>query len=133
MFGKGAAKPLPFSSYLLFGTRDSLTILAGFSLPPLISKQILQPTFPQMNPKTADVVAQLTVPCAMQFLSTPLHLLGLHLYNFRNSTRTARILNIKKFYWGTAFARIGRIFPAYGIGGVINRQLRESLNDRYLK
>eukprot|EP01036_Dinobryon_divergens_P036621 gene36621-47731_t len=37
MFGKGSPRPLPALSYGLFATRDSMTILAGFSLPGLIS------------------------------------------------------------------------------------------------
>lgn len=130
MFGKGSAKPLPIPSYMLFGARDSLTILAGFSLPPIISKEFIQPVF-HIPKKTADVISQLTVPCVMQFISTPLHLLGLHLYNYRQSDGASRLANIRHFYWGTAFARIGRIFPAFGIGGVVNRQLRETLKEKY--
>lgn len=40
MFGKGTPRPLPVMSYGLFATRDSLTILAGFSLPGIISNYV---------------------------------------------------------------------------------------------
>ena len=36
MFGTGAPKPMPISSMSLFAARDSMTILASFSLPGLI-------------------------------------------------------------------------------------------------
>jgi hypothetical protein len=37
MFGVGEVKSFPIKSYGLFATRDSMTILASFSLPGLIS------------------------------------------------------------------------------------------------
>ena len=122
MFGKGAPKPLPLPSYALFTVRDSLTILAGFSLPPLIAESLSQ----QMgwNRTRADVLSQLTVPCLIQFVSAPMHLLGLDLYNRPVVNAGDRWSFIRKQYLGTALARIGRIFPAYGIGGVINKKLR---------
>jgi hypothetical protein len=62
----------------------------------------------------------------MQFISTPMHLLGLDLYNRPTmNTFTHRISFIGKEYTKTAMARIGRIFPAYGIGGIVNQRLRQ--------
>jgi hypothetical protein len=124
MFGKGLPKPLPLPSYALFTARDSLTILAGFSLPPIIAERmnvemgIARPT--------ADLVAQLTIPCAVQFISSPMHLLGLDLYNRSQVSGSDRVSFIRREYLGTSLARIGRIFPAYGVGGVINRKLRNT-------
>merc|ERR1711998_247991 len=79
-----------------------------------------------MDAQTADVQAQLVCPCAMQFLSCPLHLYGLDLYNNPESSRTnaMRTSFITKEYLKTALARIGRILPAFGIGGVINKEVR---------
>ena len=126
-------RPLPIQSYGLFAARDSMTILASFSLPGIISK-----TMQDSNgvPKTiADTSAQLITPVSMQILSTPLHLHGLDLYNRQIASNSDRILFIKQEYFKTVLARMARIFPAFGIGGVVNKSIRSSgkqfLIDRY--
>lgn len=72
-------------------------------------------------------VAQFVVPAAVQGVSTPLHLLGLDLYNrpgvgvWGNEGRVKRVLRD----WGmSAVARVGRIVPAFGVGGVVNMKVR---------
>lgn len=79
MFGKGDPRPLPITSYGLFATRDSMTILASFSLPGLISTK-LQNNF-GYSKTFSDTSSQLICPVTMQIFSTPLHLHGLDLYN----------------------------------------------------
>jgi hypothetical protein len=124
MFGTGAPKPMPLSSMSLFATRDSMTILASFSLPGLISERMQN----NMNfgKTSADNLAQLITPVSMQIFSTPLHLFGLDLYN-RDKVNSSndRIEFIKREYIKTALARMARIFPAFGIGGVINKYIRK--------
>lgn len=126
MFGKGDPRPMHFSSLALFGARDSMTILASFSLPGIISKQLQQDC--GVAKLTADTSAQLVTPCAMQFLSTPLHLLGLDIYNRPTVSGGDRIRFVQQEYVKTALARIARIFPAYGIGGVVNKYMRKTGN-----
>lgn len=63
-------------------------------------------------------------PAGMQFLSTPLHLLGLDLYNNPQHTPAARAKFIADTYMPSAVARVARIGPAFGIGGVANTTLR---------
>ena len=70
MFGKGDPRPLPTRSFGLFAARDSMTILASFSLPPIFSK-IMQKDL-GWSQTTSDIVAQLCTPVSMQLLSTPL-------------------------------------------------------------
>ncbi len=65
----------------------------------------------------------------MQILSTPLHLYGLNLYNVQVATGEERIAFIKKEYLKTTLARMARIFPAFGIGGVVNKYVRKSGNE----
>lgn len=113
MFGTGQPRPLPKVSYALFSGRDSLTIFASFNLPALLA------------PYTGLNVAQLTVPCAMQFLSTPMHLLGLDVYNRSNKSTKSRWHEVKQRYWKSTAARIMRILPAFGIGGIVNRDARQ--------
>jgi hypothetical protein len=108
-----------------------MTILAGFSLPGIISVS-LQDSI-GWTKSSADTYAQLLTPCGMQILSTPLHLHGLDLYNRDNIGTKERISFIQKEYVKTTIARMMRIFPAYGIGGVVNTNLRKLLNDTLIE
>jgi len=124
-FGKGIIKPVPLQSYLLYGTRDSLTILASFILPPHISKLLQKEGIGQVR---ADILSQLVTPCAMQIFSTPLHLLGMDIYNAPQNNFKQRVEFIQREYVKTAIARISRIFPAFGVGGVVNKYVRHMGN-----
>lgn len=126
MFGVGDPKPFPSISYALFATRDSMTILGSFTLPPIVGK-VIDKQF-QLGKQTSDNLAQLTVPCMIQFLSCPLHLYGLDRYNRPDPSLTYkdRLLRIKQEYLKTALARIARILPAFGVGGVVNKYVRQS-------
>ena len=77
-----------------------------------------------ISKSNSDVLAQLIAPCAAQFVSSPLHLLGMDLYNTPKSNVTNRLAFIRKEYLKTSLARVGRIFPAFGIGGVANKFLK---------
>jgi hypothetical protein len=122
MFGKGDPRPMPIKSMGLFAARDSMTILASFSLPGVIAGQLHRDF--GYNRKSAETCAQLFTPVTMQLLSTPLHLHGLDLYNRDVATKSERLSFIAKECIQTTLARMARIFPAYGIGGVVNKQIR---------
>lgn len=124
MFGVGDPKPLPKLSYGIFATRDSMTILASFTLPGYVGAGLRQMF--GLDKHTADNVAQLITPCSMQLLSTPLHLHGLDLYNRQDSSipKADRLSFIRQEYFKTAMARMARIFPAFGVGGVVNKYVR---------
>ena len=124
-YGNGQARKVPLSSISLYGIRDSSTILASFILPPKVAGQ-LHNRF-GLSSKSSTVISQLATPCLMQLGSTPLHLLGMDLYNHKDKSPSDRIKFIRREYWGTVGARMGRIFPAFGIGGLVNTQLRTSL------
>lgn len=124
MFGVGEARPLPPKSYALFATRDSMTILASFSLPTPLSHLLQAKT--GVSPTFADNISQLLTPVSMQILSTPLHLHGLDLYNRSEASTAERISFIRKEYVKTVLARMARIFPAFGVGGVLNKYVRKN-------
>lgn len=115
MLGTVAPKPLPAASYLLFTTRDSMTIAASFNFPPYVSNALQAQM--GMSQAAADFTAQLVSPCAIQFVSAPLHLVGLDLYNNPGKSIGERMSFVGKNYLGTALARVGRILPAFGFGG----------------
>uniref|UniRef100_A0A7S3H0G4 Uncharacterized protein n=1 Tax=Spumella elongata TaxID=89044 RepID=A0A7S3H0G4_9STRA len=122
LFGIGAPKPMAYSSMACFGARNGMTILAAFSMPPHVSK-ILQSDF-HVPQQRADKLTQLVIPVTMQIFNTPLHLLGYDIYNREHVSMKERISFIRREFSKTLIARIGHIFPAYGLGGVFNEHLR---------
>lgn len=103
-----------------------MTILASFTLPDVISRKMQE----QGHSKTqSDVISQLLTPVSMQILSTPLHLYGLDLYNRGVATNAERITFVGQEYVKTTMARMARIFPAFGVGGVINKYVRKRGNE----
>lgn len=122
LFGIGAPKPMAYTSMACFGARNGMTILAAFSMPPHVSK-IVQNDL-GVSKRRADQLTQLIIPISMQVFNTPLHLLGYDIYNREGASWSERSTFIRKEYTKTLIARIGHIFPAYGLGGVLNEHLR---------
>lgn len=122
---------IPKISYTLFCLRDSITIFASFNIPALIAPSI--PDSIASSPAMKAATAQFACPALMQFASTPMHLLGLDLYNRQPSGGlrwTDRAARIRRDYVPSCFARMGKIVPAYGVGGVANVRLRAALMRR---
>lgn len=126
--------PIPKTSLGLFCLRDSLTIFASFNVPTLLSPHI--PDFLASTPSSKTALAQFSIPASVQFLSTPVHLLGLDLYNRQPAgglPTVDRWTRVKRDYLPSCMARIGRIVPAYGCGGVVNTKLRTKFMDSLKK
>lgn len=140
MFGKqeaGAAaqtaakRSVPLSCAGFFMARDTLTIGAGFILPPIVARGLEDGT--GMEKKTANLVAQLTTPMAMQLVCTPLHLLALNMYNTPSAPWSQRAQEVWATCPQTTFVRMGRFLCAYGFGGILNKELvslGQSRNER---
>ena len=135
------ATTLPKLSYALFTVRDCLTIFAAFNLPPLIATQLansppnLKACFSGIlaTEKGRNNTAQFIAPAAMQLFSTPIHLLGLDLFNRQARLQSRERLTRIWRDWGvSAFARMGRIVPAFGIGAVVNAEIRVRLMGRIM-
>lgn len=134
--GGGAAATIPKMSYLLFAARDSMTIFASFNLPPILSQK-LKDVPPAVQQKFSRILstdsartntAQFIAPAAMQVFSTPIHLLGLDLYNRQQGLGfSERFSRVCRDWTVSAFARMGRIVPAFGVGGVVNGQMRRGM------
>ncbi|KAK1771605.1 hypothetical protein QBC33DRAFT_524173 [Phialemonium atrogriseum] len=138
LFGPAGAVPRPVSlpSYLLFTLRDCLTIFASFNVPPLLGPMLTDRLGDAVQRHVSgQTVAQFVAPAAVQALSTPLHLLGLDLYNRPYAPRTAapsfaeRLALVRKNWAASTVARICRIVPAFGVGGVVNMKVRRGLMD----
>lgn len=126
------ASKIPKASFALFALRDSMTIFASFNLPPLLAPKFAE--LPNQIGKYFDTekkrsnAAQFFTPAAMQVFSTPVHLLGLDLYNRQAKLGfVERFARVRRDWAISAFARMGRIIPAFGVGGVVNGNVRASL------
>lgn len=148
MFGPPGAvpRPVPGPSYLLFALRDCMTIFASFNIPPRLGPYLnekfglgdasgTKTKNALMRAVSGQTVAQFAAPALTQFLSTPVHLLGLDLYNRAwqasgnaggPATWSDRFAAVRKNWLVSSVARIGRIVPAFGIGGVVNMKMRKS-------
>ncbi|KAF2748812.1 hypothetical protein M011DRAFT_400274 [Sporormia fimetaria CBS 119925] len=123
------AKPrIPLPTLFLFTARDMLTIFASFNLPSLLTPRfnVYINTFEARWVRMLDagMVAQFVVPAAVQVVSTPLHLWGLDLYNRPNVGWEKRVGRVVRDWGVSVCARMGRIVPAFGVGGVVNGRCR---------
>lgn len=153
MFGPPGVspRPVPLPSYLLFALRDCMTIFASFIIPPRLGPYLDERFSLGGNASSAlsraisgQTIAQFAAPALTQFVSTPAHLLGLDLYNrawqqvASSSTNSSaspltwsdRFAAVRKNWLLSSLARICRIVPAYGVGGVVNMKMRKSLMTR---
>jgi hypothetical protein len=134
MFGPGGPpRPVPLPSYVLFTLRDCMTIFASFNVPPLLGPVMSRSMSEEFGKKlSGQTIAQFVAPASIQILSTPMHLLGLDLYNRNrgNITWGDRWAIIKKNWAVSAVARMCRIVPAFGVGGVVNAKARKNLMTR---
>ena len=127
-FGKTSARAMPAASYAPFLIRDGLTIFATFNLPQLVAPSL---------PESMDVVVsrlsvcQFVLPAAMQVFATPLHLTGLDLYNRAGPIPwRSRLQRVCINWMPASMARMCRIIPAYGLGGVVNTNMRRNLMEK---
>lgn len=111
-----------------------MTIFASFNLPRLIG-----PVLPTMSAKwdseaSRTSIAQFLAPAGMQIFSTPIHLLGLDLFNRQGKLGwMERFARIRRDWLVSAFARMGRIIPAFGVGGVVNNTVRKNMMEKLEK
>ncbi|KAH8681106.1 hypothetical protein BX600DRAFT_445766 [Xylariales sp. PMI_506] len=132
LFGpSGPPRPVTLPSYALFTLRDCMTIFASFNVPPLLGPALSSRLSDEMQKKVSgQTIAQFVAPAAVQFFSTPLHLLGLDLYNRPSEPWRERWLTVKKNWAVSVAARICRIVPAFGVGGTVNFKVRKSLMEK---
>ncbi|KAI5365991.1 hypothetical protein Slin14017_G036310 [Septoria linicola] len=124
MYSTVAARPVPPVTFAFYALRDSMTIFASFNLPQMIAPNLpLSETAEKYISRTS--AAQFLAPAGIQLLSTPLHLLGLDMYNRNGDTTVAdRMRKVRTDWLKSSVARMCRIVPAFGFGGVVNNGLR---------
>ena len=123
----GAARTGRFHvvTYGLWAMRDMATVLGSFTLPGILAKRIETST--GATPERARRGAQLLVPSSVALIvHPPLHLLAIDLYNRPTLSLTERFPLLGSLMSRTAALRFARIMPAFGLGGVINRVVRDA-------
>ncbi|KAI9652208.1 MAG: hypothetical protein M1831_007117 [Alyxoria varia] len=136
-----SSKTVPTRSKLLFAARDALTVFASFNLPPLIAPRLggmLDVAWKGWdNHVSTASCAQFLAPAAVQVISTPIHLLGLDLYNRggrvgggKGVSLSSRLQTVSRDWGKSCVARVCRIVPAFGVGGVVNTKVRVAWMER---
>eukprot|EP00916_Digyalum_oweni_P004128 GHVL01007315.1.p1 GENE.GHVL01007315.1~~GHVL01007315.1.p1 ORF type:complete len:181 (+),score=26.64 GHVL01007315.1:440-982(+) len=134
IFGTSSAHSLPTLSYIFFIIRDSMTIAASFNLPKIVSSYLSSSSttsdkvsFLPMKSSISLPLSQFFCPLAAQLISTPLHLASLDLYNRPSASVQDRSKLIARLYPASAGARMLRMAPAFGFGGIGNSFLRHRI------
>merc|ERR1712107_604136 len=125
--GSTIKRAVPFSTYGTFLFRDGLIIGAGFILPHLVASKIKSAA--EIDEKNSQKIAQLVTPCAMQLVITPIHLLGLNFYNMPTAAPAERIRTVWSTCPESTGIRMFRFLWAYGIGGILNKELTQFARD----
>jgi hypothetical protein len=140
MFSSQSAKQavtpqsFPKTTYMMWMMRDFSVIGSSFILPDIVSSKMVE--MYGIEQSKAQSISQLTLPVMAQFVAGPFHYLGLDFYNrqgLNNLTMANAIKDrCRQLYSGIGpviGARIARIAPGYGIGGVWNTKLRNAWRD----
>lgn len=124
-FSVAPPRAAPLAMLLCFLLRDGLSSAAFFTMPPRLSSELQARV--GWSRGTSDVAAQLVMPVAMQVPCSPLHLLGLDVYNTPHASPVERLTRVAQQLPATTAARAIRIVPAFGLGGILNKRMRHRL------
>lgn len=134
--GRHALPRVPLLTYTSFTVRDTITIFASFNLPKLLAPCLtalpdsVKDKFGRMLKTDSGRLktAQFTIPAVIQVATTPLHLLGLDIYNKQQQTKfSARLGRVFRDTSVALPVRVARIVPAFGVGGIVNASSRSAL------
>jgi hypothetical protein len=128
----------PKASYVFWALRDLSVIGSSFMLPDLVATK-LSADYGMEKDRTLSY-CQLTLPVLAQLIAGPFHFLGLDVYNRnldhlpnRTMVLKDRLSKLSQGIWPVIMARMARIAPGYGIGGVYNTKFRTAWRDFLLE
>ncbi|RNF25702.1 uncharacterized protein Tco025E_02139 [Trypanosoma conorhini] len=142
-----AAKPVPWLTRGLFGTRDILTCVGAFTIAPMVANWLARHCWNPAErakakapgpvegkvriPLSTVDTAQLLTPAALQFVTTLLHITAIR-YRQTYPKFDMRDLqsSLRDTYLSSTLLRVVRIVPSFGLGAILNRELRSDLLDR---
>jgi len=121
LFGTKAAGATPMMSYMSWFARDIISMGVFFTLPPIVGKQIANIVGDEDK---GYYIAQIVLPLAVQFITTPVHLVGYDFYNNPNNTVKQRFEFMGKDYFKNVSIRMVRMAPPWSFGTILNKELR---------
>lgn len=139
-----AKKPVPWITRGLFCGRDTLTCIGAFTIAPMLASWLSKRAYHYRSAKsiedtkdkfplplsTADT-AQIITPAMLQFVTTLMHISAIrYRQTYPNFTWKDLSDSLKATYISATLLRMCRIFPAFGLGGIFNRNLRSDLLTR---
>ena len=92
-FGAIQPKAFPAISLVILFLRDLITVSSAFTFPPIFAES-LQERF-GVSERKSLVIAQLASPLLIQVFVTPLHLIGLDIYNREGKSFVDRLKNVR--------------------------------------
>ncbi|KAI9154887.1 carbapenem antibiotics biosynthesis protein carD [Paramyrothecium foliicola] len=131
-----AQSAVPMRSYQLFLLRDAVTVYACFNLPTIMAPWLAHLASSTEMGRYAKALkseavslktSQLLLPAMVQLVSTPIHLLGLDYYNKQAPISIwTRLRTVRDHFGPSVMLRVLRIVPAFGVGNVINTEVRQA-------
>jgi hypothetical protein len=103
LFGNTNAQSIPAAAYGAWLTRDLVSMGVFFTLPPIVAREVAKSTGDE---KTAYYVSQFCLPLVLQFVTTPIHLLGYDIVNNPNNNAGQRVDFMKKDYFKNVSIRM---------------------------
>jgi len=138
MFGTSSvASKVPAITYGLWASRDAIVMGSSFVLPEMVSETLKEGT--SMTKQDALRLSQFLCPVFTQVFATPLQLLALDFYNrpLRKMSYAEAILDRSRFvgqnFSSVMAARVMRMAPAYGIGGIGNTYFRNEWRNMLIR
>ncbi|PYI02426.1 hypothetical protein BO78DRAFT_472633 [Aspergillus sclerotiicarbonarius CBS 121057] len=123
--------PIPRAAYMAFLLRDSITISSSFTLAPRMASFI--PDWITADLHTKKTVTQLALPVLVQFVNTPFHLIALDLITRPQvATIAERSALIRSGWVQSSSMRAARTLPAFGVGCVVNAELRTFFHEQWM-
>ncbi|GBG27259.1 Hypothetical Protein FCC1311_034812 [Hondaea fermentalgiana] len=121
LFGTSVASGVPPAAYAAWLSRDAVSMSCFFTLPPIVGGMLSEYT------ENGYYYAQVTLPLAVQFLTSPIHLLGYNIYNQPNATVASRIAFMRKDYLRSVALRCVRQAPPWSFGTIGNTEIKGKL------
>lgn len=114
---------VPKAAAAAFLLRDGITIFGSFTLPPMVAGLTPDALVGDAHAKAA--LAQIAVPVLSQVVATPVHVLGISLYQRQSGMAFRdRMARVARDLPATTVARCSRIVPAFGFGVLANNEMR---------
>jgi hypothetical protein len=119
----GIKRPImPWTSKVLTASGAFITVYAQFTKKQEVDKYLST----YLSPSASLFWSSILVSMSAQLFSTPLHIIGIDIYQSPHNTFLERLEKIKSLYTTICIGRMMRIIPAFGVGGYLNEKWKRS-------